>query len=222
VKAAVTIARRDLLIEWRQRQAVPAMSLMAVGVFVLLHFGLDRDRLDGELAAGVFWMAVLLGTVLGLTRLYAAEGGGRLDGLRLAPISRVSLYLAKAAALFCFLVLFEMVALAAFAVLLLGGAGWQGVALLVAVLLVADVALALSGALLSAIVASGGARELLVPLLALPLMVPVMIAAAGASAPLLADDVSTGGLGRWLGMLLAYGAVFGLTAAAVFEELVDE
>jgi ABC-type transport system involved in cytochrome c biogenesis permease component len=53
-------------------------------------------------------------------------------------------------------------------------------------------------------------------------MVPVMIAAAGASAPLLADDVSTGGLGRWLGMLLAYGAVFGLTAAAVFEELVDE
>jgi heme exporter protein B len=191
-------------------------------VFVLLHFGLDRDRLDGDLAAGVFWMAVLLGTVLGLTRLYAAEAGGRLDGLRLAPISRVSLFAAKAASLFCFLRLFELVALAAFVVLLLGAVSWPGVALLMAVLVVADLALALSGALLSALAASGGARELLVPLLALPLMVPVMIAAAAASSPLLAPDVSVDGLGRWLAMLVAYGAVFGLTATAVFEELIDE
>ena len=222
MRAAVAIARRDLLLEWRQRQAVPAMSLMAVGVFVLLHFGLDRDRLEGDLAAGVFWMAVLLGTVLGLTRLYAAEANGRLDGLRLAPISRVSLFAAKAVSLFCFLLLFELVALAAFVVLLLGAVSWPGVALLLAVLGVADLALALSGAFLSALAASGGARELLVPLLALPLMVPVMIAAAGASGPLLAADVSVDGLGRWLVMLVAYGAVFGLTAAAVFEELIDE
>jgi heme exporter protein B len=222
MSAAWTIARRDLLLEWRQRQAVPAMSLMAVGVFVLRHFGLDRDRLEGDLAAGVFWMAVLLGAVLGLTRLYAAEGNGRVDGLRLAPVSGVSLFAAKAAALFCFLIAFEMVALAAFVVLLLGDANWQGVVLLLVVLAVADLALALSGAFLSAIAASGGTRELLVPLLALPLMVPVMIAAAGASGPLLAGDVSIDGLGRWLAILVAYGGVFGLTAAAVFEELIDE
>jgi heme exporter protein B len=222
MRATIAIARRDLVLELRRREAVPAMTLMALGVFVLLHFGLARDRLEGDLAAGVLWMAVLLGAVLGVMRLYGAEGLGRLDGLRLAPISRLSLFAAKAAAQFCFLLVFEAAALMAFVILLLGPASWAGLAWLVPVFVVADLALALAGALLSAIAASGGARELLVPLLALPLMVPVMIAAASATGPLLTEDPSAHGLGRWLGMLLVYGAVFGLTAAAVFEELIEE
>src|SRR4029453_12673789 len=84
-------------------------------------FGLDRDSLDGELASGVLWVTLLLASVIGVSRLYAAEREeGGLDALLLAPIDRTALFLAKAAALLLFLVAVEIVAVPAFGILLLG------------------------------------------------------------------------------------------------------
>ena len=97
------------------------MVLFSVTVYVLFHFGLDRDSLDGELASGVLWVTMLLAAVIGVTRLFAAEREqGGIDGLLLAPVDRTSLFVAKAAALFLFLTAVELVAVPAFALLLLG------------------------------------------------------------------------------------------------------
>src|ERR687893_624266 len=77
------------------------MTLFTVTVYVLFHFGLDRDSLDGELASGVLWVTLLLAAIIGVTRLFAAEREqGGIDALLLAPVDRTSLFLAKASALF--------------------------------------------------------------------------------------------------------------------------
>ena len=116
-----TILRKDLLLELRTKESVPAMALFSITVYVLFHFGLDRDSLDGELASGVLWVTLLLAAVIGVTRLFAAEREqGGIDGLLLAPVDRTSLFVAKATALFLFLVAVELVAVPAFALLLLG------------------------------------------------------------------------------------------------------
>ena len=220
--AVVAIVRRDLRLELRTREAVPSMTLLTLGVFVLLHFGLDRDRVEGDLAAGVFWMAILLAAVLGVTRVYAAESDGRLDGFRLAPVDRLALFVAKAMVLFVFLLVVEILGLAAFGILLLGPAIWASLPWLAVVFVAADLALALVGAMVAAVAAATGTRELLVPLLLLPLMVPVMIAAAAATEPLLVSGGAPEGLGRWVMVLGCYGAVFGLIAVAAFEALLEE
>ena len=81
------------------------MALFTVTVYVLFHFGLDRDSLDGELASGVLWVTLLLAAVIGVIRLFAAEREqGGIDGLLLAPVDRTALFVAKAAALFLYLV----------------------------------------------------------------------------------------------------------------------
>ena len=97
------------------------MTLFTITVYVLFHFGLDRDSLDGALAAGVLWVTLLLASVIGVSRLYASEREqGGVDALLLAPVDRTALFLAKAGALLLFLVAVELVAVPAFAILLLG------------------------------------------------------------------------------------------------------
>src|SRR5204862_3902986 len=121
IRAASAILAKDLRLELRTKESVPAMTLFTVTVYVLFHFGLDRNSLDGSLAAGVLWVTLLLAAVVGVARLFAAEREqGGIDGLLLAPIDRTSLFLAKGAALFLFLCAVELVALPAFALLLLG------------------------------------------------------------------------------------------------------
>ena len=73
IRTARAILRKDLLIELRTKESVPAMVLFSITVYVLFHFGLDRDSLDGELASGVLWVTMLLAAVIGVTRLFAAE-----------------------------------------------------------------------------------------------------------------------------------------------------
>ncbi|HEV7884894.1 MAG TPA: heme exporter protein CcmB [Solirubrobacteraceae bacterium] len=222
-RAAVAILRKDLRIELRTKQSVPAMTLFSITAFVLFHFGLDRDRLDGALASGVLWVTVLLATVLAVNRLFANEREqGGLDGLLLAPIDRTAVFLAKAAALFLYLVVFELVAIPAYAVLLLGPSPFDQLPALVAVLLLADLGMATVGSLVAALAAEARARDLLVPLLLLPLLTPVLIAAARATEPLFAVDPETGDLGRWAGVLGLYDLVFVLLSVAVFDFLLED
>ena len=106
IRAAFAILRKDLRVELRAREAVPAMALFAVTAFVLFHFAFDRDALDGDVAAGTLWVTLLLTTVLGVNRLFVAEREqGGLEAMLLAPIDRTAIFLAKAAALFLYLCL---------------------------------------------------------------------------------------------------------------------
>ena len=105
------LIRKDLRLELRTRESVPAMALFSVSTFVLFHFGLDARSLEGDLAAGVFWVTMLFAAVLAVNRLFVAEREeGGFDGFLLAPVDRTALFVAKATVLFCFLLALQVVA----------------------------------------------------------------------------------------------------------------
>ena len=223
IAAARTILHKDLLLELRTKESVPAMTLFTLTVYVLFHFGLDRDSLDGELASGVLWVTLLLAAIIGVTRLFAAEREqGGIDALLLAPVDRTALFLAKASALFLFLLVVELVAVPAFALLLLSPGLGGALPELPLILLLGNLGIAAVGALVSALAAETRVRELIVPLLLLPLLVPVLIACAQATEPLLRPDQGPEDLGRWLGLLTLYDVVFVLLSVAVFDFLLED
>lgn len=223
IRTASAILRKDLQLELRTKESVPAMALFTLTVYVLFHFGLDRDALDGKLASGVLWVTLLLAAVIGVTRLFAAEREqGGIDGLLLAPVDRTALFLAKATALFLFLVALELVALPAYDLLLLGPGLGDALPELLPIVLLADLGLAAVGALVAALASETRARELITPLLLLPLLVPVLIGAARATEPLLRGSQSPEDLGRWLALLSVYDVVFVLLSIAVFDYLLED
>jgi len=115
------LLRKDLRIELRNFESVPAMALFSVTTFVLFHFGLQRDTLSGDLAAGVLWVTLLFAAVLGINRLFVADAEqGGFDAFLLSPADRGALALAKALALLGYMLVLELVAVPAFALLLLG------------------------------------------------------------------------------------------------------
>ena len=217
------LVRKDLQLERRSFESVPAMLMFSISTFVLFHFGLDRGSLAGDLAAGVLWVTLLLAAVLGMNRLFVAEREqGGFDAFLMAPVDRTALFVAKAAVLFGFLVVVEIAAVPAFAVLLLEPGIGQALPELLAVLLLADAGIAVVGTLVGALGVQTRARDLIIPLIALPLLVPVVIAAAEATAPLFEAGGADAFPVRWLGVLALYDAVFGLLAYAVFDFLLEE
>jgi len=223
IGTARAILRKDLLIELRTKESVPAMVLFSITVYVLFHFGLDRDSLDGELASGVLWVTMLLAAVIGVTRLFAAEREqGGIDGLLLAPVDRTSLFVAKAAALFLFLTAVELVAVPAFALLLLGPGLGGAFPELLPILALGNLGVSAVGAHIATLAAETRARELIVPLLLLPLLVPLLIACAQATEPLMRQDAGPEDLGRWLAVLTLYDVVFVLLSLAVFDFLLED
>jgi heme exporter protein B len=216
------LLRKDLTVELRTFESVPAMTLFTVTTFVLFHFGLDRSALEGSLASGVLWVTLLFAAVLGQNRLFVAEQEqGGFDGFLLAPVDRTALFVAKALALFCFLVAVELVAVPAFAVLLLGPSPLEAIPSLVLVLLLADIGIAVVGTLVAGLAIRTRARELIGPLLTLPLLVPVILAASEATTPLFAEDPG-GAPGRWLAILAIYDLTLGLVAYGVFDFLLED
>ena len=223
IGTAMAILRKDLTVEVRRRESVPAMVLFSVTVFVLFHFGLDRDTVEGDIATGVIWVTLLLAALLGINRLYVAERDqGGFTGMRLAPIDLTALWLAKAAALFLYLVVLELIALPTFDLLLLGPGLDGALPELLPILLLADLGLAAVGALVAALAIETRARDLIVPLLLLPMLVPVIIAAAQATEPLLTGSQAPDDLAKWLGFLALYDVVFVLVSVAVFDFLLDD
>ncbi len=216
------LLRKELLVELRTLESVPGMSLFSISTFVVFHFALNRSSVEGDLAAGVLWVTLLFAAMLGVNRLFVADADqGGFDAFLLAPVDRSALLLAKAAALAIYLVVLELVAVPAFALLLLGTPIGPALPGLVATLALADLGIALLGTLIAALAVRTRARDLLGPLLALPLLVPVVIAGATATAPLLGAHAS-GPEPKWLLALGIYDLIFGLLAYAVFDFLLED
>jgi heme exporter protein B len=223
VGAVRALISKDLRLELRTKESVPAMVLFSVTTLVLLHFALDRETLSGDLASGALWVTILFAAVLAMNRLFVAEREqGGFDAFLMAPVDRTSLFVAKATVMFCFLVALELVAVPAYMVLLLGPPAGQFLPELLPVLILADIGIAVIGTLVGALGVQTRARDLIVPILALPLMLPVAIAAAQATTPLLLDGGAEALPGRWLAVLGLYDLVFGLLAVAVFDFLLED
>jgi heme exporter protein B len=205
------LARKDLLIELRARETVPAMLLFVLSALVVFHFALPGSVEGSDLAVnGLLWMAILFTALLGLTRAFVAEREqGLLDALLLAPCDRSAIWLAKAISVMCFLFVMELIAIPAFALF------YDPVsAATIAGVLLANIGIAAVGSLLSAIAAASRTRELLLPLLFLPLAIPIVVGGVGAS---VADDPA-----RYLAFLGLYDAIFAIMSWASFEYVVTE
>ncbi|MEA2219089.1 MAG: heme exporter protein [Solirubrobacteraceae bacterium] len=222
-RTVAAVLGKELALEWRTRESVPAMVMFSITTYVVFHFGLDRNAIEGDLAAGVLWVTLLFAGILGINRLFVAEHEqGGFDGFLLAPVDRTALFVAKAIALFAFLCVVELVAVPAFAVLLLGPSLGQALPGLVVVLLAANLGIAVVGTLVAALAIQTRARDLMVPLLALPLLVPVVLGASRATAPLLAQGGAAALPGDWLSLLALYDLLFALIAYAVFDFLLED
>jgi len=223
VKTALTVLRKDLLLELRTFETVPAMALFSLSSFVIFHFALNRASVDGQLAAGVLTATLLFAAMLGINRLFVAEREqGRFDAFLLAPVDRSAMLLAKATALFTFLVVLEVIAVPAFGLLLLGPPLGPPLLGLIAVLALSNLAFAVIGTLVSAIAVHTRARDLIGPIIGLPLLIPALIGTARAAGPLLAVHGSGSPPGKWLAILALYDLVFALLAYAVFDFLLED
>ena len=203
------LTRKDLLLELRARDTLPAMLLFVVAVFVVFHFSLPASSSD--LAAnGLLWVAIVFTALLGLGRAFVPEREQRVfDGLVLAPSDRSAIWLAKSIATFAFLALAEVVALPVFALFFHGVDGAT-----IAAVVLADVGICAVGTFVGAMAVVTRARDLLLPLLFLPLAIPILIGGVGASV--------VAAPGRYLAFLGLYDALFVLVCWAAFEYVVTE
>ena len=208
VRDAAALARKDLLLELRGRDTLPAMLLFVVAMLVAFRFALPAEQ-EGA-AEGLLWVAIVFTALLGLTRAFVPEREqGVLEALVLAPCDRSAIWLGKAISVLTFLVLVEAIAVPAFW-LFFAPLGWTALA----AILLADVGICAVGTLLAAMAVAGRARELLMPLLFLPLAIPIVIGGVGAT---VVDEPA-----RYLGFLALYDTVFAILAWATFEYVVVE
>jgi heme exporter protein B len=205
---AAALARKDLLLELRGREVLPSMLLFVIATLVAFRFALTGEQT--EAAQGLLWIAIVFTALLALGRAFVPEREqGMLDGLVLAPCDRSAIWLAKVLATLAFLLLVEAVALPAFAIF------FEAVdAPTIAAVLLADIGICAVGTLVAAMAVAARARELLLPLLFLPLAIPIVVGGVGAT---VADDPA-----RYLGFLALYDALFAILAWATFEYVVVE
>jgi heme exporter protein B len=223
-RAVSALLRKELRLELRTPQVLPAMALFSITTLVVFHFSLQRDAISGDLAAGVLTVTLLFSAILGINRLFVAdhEEGG-FDGFLLAPVDRTAMLVAKALSLGAFLVALEVIALPAFALLLLEPAlSGRSIGQAAAVLILADIGIAVIGTMVGALAIQTRARDLIVPIIALPLLVPVVIGTAKGLTPAFALHGSPGLPGNWLAILGVYDLVFGLIALGVFDFLLED
>ncbi len=103
-KVVLTILRKELLVELRTLESVPGMALFAVTTFVVFHFALNQNTVNGQEAAGILWVTLLFAAMLGVNRLFVADADqGGFDGFLLAPVDRSALLFAKALSLLAYL-----------------------------------------------------------------------------------------------------------------------
>jgi heme exporter protein B len=205
--AVVALLRKDLLLELRAKETVPAMVLFVLTTLTIFHFAVPGA--NRSVSLGLLWMAILFTALLGLTRAFVPEREqGLIDALVLAPCDRSAIWVAKALSVFAFLALAQLVALPVFSIMY-ASVGWRTVAAAA----LADLGISAVGTLIGAMAVAGKARELLLPLLFLPLAIPIVVGGVGASVR---------AHGQYLGFLALYDAVFVLLSWASFEYVVAE
>jgi heme exporter protein B len=203
------LARKDLRLELRARDTLPAMLLFVVSTLVVFHFALPAGA-DDLAAQGLLWVALVFTALLGLARAWAPEReSGALEGLVLAPCDRSAIWLGKSLAVFVFLAAIAVVALPAFAAFF-SPIGWETVAGVV----LANVGICAVGTLLAAMAAASRTRELVLPILFLPLAIPLVVGGVGAG---ISEEP-----GRFLAFLGLYDGLFAILCWASFEYVVSE
>jgi heme exporter protein B len=224
VRAYRALLRKDLLLELRGRELVPAMLVFVLGSMVLVRLGLGGQTLAGgtRAATGLLWVVVAFTSMLSLVRSFAQEREhGIWDGLLAAPADRSAIWAARASATFLFLVVTQAVALPLFWLFFLQDGRSPSLPILAAALVLADLGVAMLSALLAGL-ASVRAREVLLPVLFLPFLLPLVTVAVRLTVDTISPQTSGLDATSGLGFLALYDTIFGLLGWALFEYVVED
>ncbi len=214
------IMAKELAVEWRTKETLSAMLVFALLVLVIFNFAFELQGLDLKVVGpGVLWVAFSFSGTLGLGRSFAAERDkGSLAGMLLAPVDRGAIFLGKAFANFLFILVMEAVTLPLFVILFNASFDWFP---LIGYVLLGTMGFAAVGTLLSAIAASTRMREVMLPVLLFPILLPLLVASVkitqGAMQNLRFSDYQ-----GWVNLLAAYNVIFWVVAYLVFEYVVEE
>jgi len=214
------IAWKDILSELRTREIITSVLVFAVLILVIFSFTFNADPQQmRQIAPGILWVAFVFSGVLALNRAFIPEKEeGCLDGLMCCPVEREAIYIGKALGSLFFMLLVEIVVLSAFS-LLFNIAVFQPE--IIVVTLLATIGFVAVGTLFSALAINTRAREMVLPILFLPIITPVIIAAVSA-VTLTLDGKSWGDIISWLAMLIAFDVIFTVASFMVFPYIIEE
>ena len=211
---------KDILLEVRSRELVISVLVFGLLVAVVFNFALDvTPQRVTAIAPGILWVAFAFAATMAMSRAFVREREqGGLEGLLLSPVSRDAIFLGKALTNLLFMLLVEMVLLPVFAVLF----GFSAMSFtLIGTIVLATLGFSLVGTLFSAIAAQTRSREIMLPVLFFPVILPVIIGAVEASTRAIGGE-TTVGLGRWLPLLAVFDALFLVIFPWVFSFVVEE
>lgn len=217
VRVAVAVARKDLRSEWRTREIVPALAQFVILALLIGNFGFAIDsRNAASIAPGILWLAIVFAGLVAFGRTFAAEREqASLEAMLLTPASPIAIFAGKALAATVVLIVCEAVLLPAMTLFF----GTPMSAGIVTAVLLATVGMAALGVLFAAIVARVRARELLLPLLTLPLWIPFIV--AGGTAVQSAMGLSEG-YDEAMGLLLDFDILFVVLCSLAARFVLDE
>lgn len=216
----LAIVAKDVAAELRTREVLTSTFVFALLVMVIFNFAFELKVENVEaVAPGVLWVAVAFSGMLGLNRSFITEKDrGCVEGLLLCPVDRSAIYLGKMAGNLLFMLALEVILLPVFAALF--NLPVFGPRMLLTVLL-GTVGLAAVGTLFSAVAVHTRAREVMLPILLLPVAIPLLVAAVKATGDALASAPPPAE-GPWLAVLVAFDAIFVTAALLTFEHVFQE
>jgi heme exporter protein B len=222
LRAMWAVVWKDLSAELRSRELISAMLVFALLVILIFNFALDLDpatRREPTITAGVLWVIFVFAGTLGLNRSMAVEKDrGCMDGLLLAPVDRSSIYFGKALGNLIFMLMVEIIVLPIYSLLYNVNLFNPG---LLMVILLGSIGYVAVGTLLAAMAVQARTRDILLPILLFPVVLPVILAAVKASTGFL-DGSEMELIRPWLNLLIAYDIIFSAVAFMVFDYVVEE
>jgi heme exporter protein B len=219
-RAVAAITWKDLAAEFRSRELFSAMLVFSLLVILIFNFALELDiRTRQSVTAGVLWVTFAFAGTLGLNRSMSIEKDqGSLDGLLLAPVDRSAIYFGKVFSNLTFMLIVEAIVLPVYSFLYNVNLLRLGLLL---ILLLGSVGYIVVGTLLATMAVQSRTRDVLLPILLFPVVIPVLIAAVKASGGFLTGDQAVN-IRPWINLLLVYDVIFTAIAFMVFDYVVEE
>jgi heme exporter protein B len=220
LKTVSAIVWKDLAAELRSRELLSAMLVFALLVILIFNFAIElQPDLRPTITPGVLWVTFAFAGTLGLNRSMAVEKDrGCLDGLLLAPVDRSAIYFGKVMSNLAFMLIVVVVVLPVYSILYNINIFNPG---LLVVILLGSIGYVTVGTLLSSMAVQTRTRDILLPVLLFPVIVPVLLAAVRASSGFL-QKLPMNEIWPWLNILIVYDVIFTAVAYMVFDFVVEE
>ena len=214
------IGRKDLLLETRNKDVIVAVSVFALLVLMIFTFAIDINQVNAKLTGpGILWASIAFAGVTGLNRAFALElEGNTLEALMLAPISRDLIYAGKMFGNFLFITAAQIIVIPIFAVLFnLAVLRWE----MLVVSLLTTIGFSAIGTLFAAMTIRVRAREVMLPLLFLPVVTPLIMAAVESTSHVV-NDSSWPEIYQWIQLAIAFDIAFIVISAFIFQQILED